>query len=55
MALDTPLWKTNTGQKSLSFVGPKIWSKIDPSIKNVRTSYYFMNAIKKTILLHLQS
>ena len=38
MALDIPLRKTNTGQKSLSFLGPKIWSKIDPSIKNVRTS-----------------
>ena len=31
MALDMPLKKTNTGQKSLSFLGQKIWSKIDPS------------------------
>ena len=28
MALDIPLWKTNTGKKSLSFLGPKIWSKL---------------------------
>ena len=35
IALDIPLWKTNTGQKSLSLLGPKIWSKINPSIKNV--------------------
>ena len=35
MPLDMPLRKTNTGQKSLFFLGPKIWSKIDPSIKNV--------------------
>ena len=34
MALDIPMRKTNTEQKSLSFLGPKIWSKIDPSIKN---------------------
>ena len=27
MALDIPLRKTNTEQKSLSFLGPKIWSK----------------------------
>ena len=27
MALDISLWKTNTGQKSLSFLAPKIWSK----------------------------
>ena len=55
VALDIPLRKTNTGQKSLSFLGPKIWSKIGPSIKNVRTSSSFMHAIKKNILLHLQN
>ena len=33
MALDIPLRKINTGQKSSSFLGPKIWSKIGPSIK----------------------
>ena len=55
MALDIPLRKTNTGQKSLSFLGPKIWSEIDPSMNNVRTSPSFMGAIKKDILLHLQS
>ena len=36
-ALDIPLQKANTGQKSLSFLGPKILSKISPSIKNART------------------
>ena len=55
MALDIPLPKTNTGKKSLSFLVPKIWSKIGPSIKNVRTSSSFMHPIKKNILLHLQS
>ena len=52
MTLDIPLWKTNTGQKSLSFLGPKRWSKIGPSIKNVRTSSSSMHAIKKNILLN---
>ena len=59
LALDIPLQtqgkKANTGQKSLSFLGPKIWSKIGPSIKNVRTSTSFMHAIKKNILLHLRN
>ena len=55
MALDMPLRKTNAGQKSLSFLGPKIWFQIDSSIKNIRTSCSFMHAIKKNILLHLQS
>ena len=34
MAMNIPLRKTNTGQKSLSFLGPKVWSKIGSSIKN---------------------
>ena len=55
MALDIPLRKTNTGQKSLSFLGLKIWSKIGPGIKQVKTSSYFKHAIKKNILLHLQN
>ena len=55
MALDIPLRKTNTGQRGLSFLGPKIWSKIGLSIKNVRTSPSFVHAIKKNILLHLQN
>ena len=54
MALDIPLQKTNTGQTSLSFLGPKRWSKIGPGIKNVRASSSFMYAIKENILLHLQ-
>ena len=55
MALDIPLQKINIGQKSLFFLGPKILSKIGPSIKNVRTLSSFMHAIKKYILLHLQN
>ena len=55
MALEIPLKKTNTGQIDLSFSGRKLWSKIGPSIKNVRTSFFFMHAIKKKILLYLQS
>ena len=35
MALDILLWKTNTVKKSLSFLGPKIWSKIGPNIKKM--------------------
>ena len=53
--MDILLLKTNTGQENLSFLGLKIWSKIDPSIKNVRTSSSFMHAFKNNILLHLQN
>ena len=45
--LDLPLRKTNTEHKSLSLFGHKKWSKIVPSIKNVRTSLFFMHALKK--------
>ena len=55
LALGIPLQKTVTGQKSLPFLGSKIWSKIGPSIKNAKTSSSFMHAIKKNILLHLQN
>ena len=41
--------------KNLYFLGPRIWSKIDASIENVNTSSSFTNALKKNILLHLQS
>ena len=55
ITLDIPLWKRNTGQKSLSLLGPKTWSKINPSIKNVKTTFCFMYALKKNILLHLKT
>ena len=31
MELDIPMWKANTRLKRLSFLGPKIWSKINPN------------------------
>ena len=37
MALDMPLRKTNAGQKRLSFYGPNIWSKINPSYNPANT------------------
>ena len=48
------LRRTNTGQKSLSFLGPKIWSKVNPGIKNIKALSSFMHAIKKKIFLHHQ-
>ena len=55
MALHIPLRKKNTGQKSLPFLGSKTWSKIDPSIKNIRILSSFMHAVKKNILLPPQN
>ena len=47
MALDILLRKTNTGQQSLSFLGPKIWTKISHSTKNVKTTVSFTNALER--------
>ena len=55
MVLDISLRKANTGQKSLSFLEPKIWFKIGYSFKNVRTLSSDMHAIKKKNLVHQQS
>ena len=55
IALDIPLRKTNTGRKGFSFLGPKIWSKINPSVKNAKISSSFLHALKKNLLLHLQT
>ena len=54
MALDLPLWKTTIGQKSISFLGLKVYSKTENGLKVVKTtatfrksdnfgSYFFIN------------
>ena len=54
MALDIPLCRTNKGQKSMSFLGPKIWSKVRLNIKTAATTSSFTNGFKKQILSKLQ-
>ena len=41
MALDIPLQKTAIGQKSISFLGSKVWSKTNNSLKAVKNNSYF--------------
>ena len=53
MALYIPLWIENAWQKSLPFLGPKIWSKGNPSIENVVKMASFTRALRKVVLLHL--
>ena len=53
MALDIPLRKTNTKPKRLSFLGPKIWSKINPSNKNehkLLKNFFFHACFKEKCL-----
>ena len=51
MALDIPLRKTALGHKSISFLGPKIWSKVDSDVKKLKTTNSFTH--KKPVLDHL--
>ena len=55
MALDIFLWKANTGKKSLSSLGTKIWSEINPNTKIVKRTVSVMHALKKNILFDLQA
>ena len=54
MALDIPLCRTIRGQKSMSFVGPKIWNKVSSNIKITATTSSFTHRLKKGILSKLQ-
>ena len=54
MALDIPLCRTNKGQKSMSFLGLKIWNKVSSNIKTAATTSSFMHCLKKEILSKLQ-
>ena len=47
MTLDIPLQKTNTVQKNLSFLGPKIWSKMDLVSKMVKYCLLFCTFLRK--------
>ena len=47
MSLDIPLWIANTGQQSLSFLGPEILFKIDTGIKNVKASSFLCMLLRK--------
>ena len=54
MALDIPLCRTIKEQKSMSFLGPKIWNKVSSNIKTAGTTSSFTHGLKKEILSKLQ-
>ena len=53
MALDVPLRRTTIRQKIISFLGPKVWSKRNNSLKAVKTTATFTHALKKQVLENL--
>ena len=54
IALDIPLCRTNKEQKSMSFLGPKIWNKVSSNIKTAATISTFTHRLRKKILSKLQ-
>ena len=55
MALDTPLCRTIKEQKSMSFLGPKIWNKLSSSIKAAATTASLTHRLKKKFLVNCKS
>ena len=47
MVLDILVQKINTEQQALSYLGPKIQTKISHSTKNVKTMATFTRALKR--------
>ena len=47
MTLDIPLCRTNKGQKSMLFLGPKIWNVLSSNIKAAKTTACFTHSLKK--------
>ena len=54
MALDVPLCRTIKGQKSMSFLRPKIWNKVSSNIRTAATTTSSTHRLKKEILSKLQ-
>ena len=54
MTLDIPLCRTIKGQKSMSFLGPKIWNKISLNIKTTAITSFFTHRLRKETLSKLQ-
>ena len=47
MALDIPFCRTIEGQKSMSFLRPKIWNKVSSNIKTAATTSSIRDRLKK--------
>ena len=45
--LNVPHWKTNVGQKVLSYVGPSIWNNLNKTLKTLTSLNAFKHNIKE--------
>ena len=54
MTSDIPLCRTNKGQKSMSFLGPKIWNMLNSNLKAAANTASFTCSLKKEIIEKVQ-
>ena len=54
MVASPPLRKSNAGQKSLSYLGPKIWNSLPSELKSSNNIDTFNHKIKENFFLNLQ-
>ena len=50
MTFDIPLFRTNKGRKSASFLDPKIWNMLSSNIKGAGTTASFTQSQKRNSL-----
>ena len=55
MTLDISLCRTNKGQKSMSFLGLKIWKMLNSNITAAATTASFTHSLRKEILNNCNS
>ena len=55
LKLNHPFWKTSTGQKGLSYIGPAIWNRIPEIIKKTRNLNTFKHKMKHYYLNDLSN
>ena len=49
MALDIPLCRATKGQKSMSFLGAKIWNMLSSNLEAAATTASFTHSLEKEI------
>ena len=54
MKLNLPFRNKNTGQKGISYLGPKIWNELPPHIKICDSVNTFKHRIKEKYFDHLK-
>ena len=53
--LNLPFRKSSTGQKCLSYVGPKIWNSLSSDLKSTISINSFQHKFKETFFQNIQS